>query len=147
VQHSVSKPLYALHLRIECFIGHLKEQHRIANRYDKTASSFLGFVLIGCSRSWIRFVLRTYHADSFGIKLIIKRRCDVGALERRTQNRTGMAASNTELSLTVGSNSTSGIQAGTVSSHSFSLTDIRSLLSAFPRQSATLYLAVTVDQS
>jgi transposase len=55
-QHSVSKPLYTLRSRIECFIGHLKEQRRVATRYDKTASSFLGFVLLGCIRLWIRFV-------------------------------------------------------------------------------------------
>jgi transposase len=57
-QYSVSKPLYALRSRIECCIGHLKEQRRIATRYDKTASSFLGFVLLGCIRHWIRFVHR-----------------------------------------------------------------------------------------
>jgi len=56
VQHSVDKKIYALRSRIECFIGHLKEQRRIATRYDKTASSFLGFVLLGCIRNWIRFV-------------------------------------------------------------------------------------------
>ena len=58
VQHSVSKRLYALRSRIECFIGHLKEQRRIATRYDKTASSFLGFVLLGCIRLWAKFVHR-----------------------------------------------------------------------------------------
>ena len=58
VQHTVSKRLYALRSRIECFIGHLKEQRRVATRYDKTASSFLGFVLLGCIRLWIRFVHR-----------------------------------------------------------------------------------------
>ena len=58
VQHSVSKRLYSLRSRIECFIGHLKEQRRIATRYDKTATSFLGFVLLGCIRLWIRFVHR-----------------------------------------------------------------------------------------
>ncbi len=58
IQHSVDKPLYALRHRIECCIGHLKEQRRIATRYDKTQSSFLGFVLIGCLRLWIRFVHR-----------------------------------------------------------------------------------------
>jgi transposase len=56
VQHSVDKKIYALRSRIECLIGHLKEQRRIATRYDKTASSFLGFVLLGCIRIWIRFV-------------------------------------------------------------------------------------------
>jgi transposase len=54
VQYSVSKPLYALRSRIECFIGHLKEQRRIATRYDKLATSFVGFVLLGCIRIWIR---------------------------------------------------------------------------------------------
>ena len=58
VQHTVSKRLYRLRSRIECFIGHLKEQRRIATRYDKTATSFLGFVLLGCFRLWIRFVHR-----------------------------------------------------------------------------------------
>ena len=51
VQHSVSKRLYRLRSRIECFIGHLKEQRRIATRYDKTATSFLGFVLLGCDKT------------------------------------------------------------------------------------------------
>lgn len=58
VQHSVNQRLYKLRSRIECFIGHLKENRRIATRYDKTASSFLGFVLLGCIRLWIRFVHR-----------------------------------------------------------------------------------------
>ena len=58
VQYSVSKPLYALRSRIECFIGHLKEQRRIATRYDKLATSFVGFVLLGCIRIWARFVHR-----------------------------------------------------------------------------------------
>lgn len=58
VQYTVSKQLYALRSRIECFIGHLKEQRRIATRYDKADSSFLGFVILGCIRLWIRFVHR-----------------------------------------------------------------------------------------
>ena len=59
VQYSISKPLYALRSRIECFIEHLKEQRRIATRYDKLATSFVGFVLVGCIRIWARFVRRT----------------------------------------------------------------------------------------
>jgi transposase len=58
VQYSVDKVLYALRARIEHCIGHLKEQRRIATRYDKTESSFLGFVLLGCLRCWVRFVHR-----------------------------------------------------------------------------------------
>ncbi len=58
VQYSVDKLLYALRARIEHCIGHLKEMRRIATRYDKTESSFIGFVLLGCLRRWIRFVHR-----------------------------------------------------------------------------------------
>jgi transposase len=58
VQYSVDKPLYALRSRIECSIGHLKEQRRIATRYDKLAARFVGFVLLGCIRIWARFVHR-----------------------------------------------------------------------------------------
>ena len=58
VQYSVDKSLYALRSRIECFIDHLKEQRRIATRYDKLATSFVGFVLLGCIRIWARFVHR-----------------------------------------------------------------------------------------
>lgn len=58
VQYSVDKALYAVRSRIECCIGHLKEQRRIATRFDKTISSFMGFVRLGCIRLWIRFVHR-----------------------------------------------------------------------------------------
>ncbi|WP_425598873.1 IS5 family transposase [Brucella intermedia] len=56
VQHSVNRRLYALRSRIECFINRLKNCRRVATRYDHTASSFLGFALLGCIRLWIRFV-------------------------------------------------------------------------------------------
>jgi transposase len=58
VQYSVDNVLYVLRARIEHCIGHLKEQRRIATRYEKTESSFLGFVLLGCLRYWVRFVHR-----------------------------------------------------------------------------------------
>ena len=58
VQYSVSRRLYALRSRIECFIGHHKEQRRIATRYDRADSSFVGFVSLRCIRLWIRFVHR-----------------------------------------------------------------------------------------
>jgi transposase len=58
VQHTVDQQLYALRARVECCIGHLKEWRRIATRYDRTGSSFGGFVSLGCIRLWIRFVHR-----------------------------------------------------------------------------------------
>ena len=57
VQHSVSKCLYALRARIECFINRFKNCRRVATRYDHTTSSFLGFALLGCIRLWIRSFL------------------------------------------------------------------------------------------
>jgi transposase len=58
VQYTVNKALYALRARVEHCIGHVKEQRRIATRYDKTVSSYVGFVLLGCLRRWVRFVHR-----------------------------------------------------------------------------------------
>jgi transposase len=59
VQHSVDRRLYALRSRVECFINRLKKIRRVATRYDHTAGSFLGFVLLACIRLWIRFVQAT----------------------------------------------------------------------------------------
>ncbi len=59
VQHSVSRPLYALRSRIECFINRLKNSRRVATRYDQTADSFLGFAALSSIRLWIKFVHAT----------------------------------------------------------------------------------------
>ncbi len=56
VQHSVKCALYALRARIEQFINKLKNSRRVATRYDHTAESFLGFVLLAAIRQWISFV-------------------------------------------------------------------------------------------
>ena len=60
VQHSVDQARYALRNRIERFINRLKNSRRVATRYDHTASSFTGFVLLASIRLWIRFVHATY---------------------------------------------------------------------------------------
>lgn len=59
VQHSVSRPLYALSSGIECFINRFKNSRRVATRYDQTADSFLGFAALSSIRLWIRFVHAT----------------------------------------------------------------------------------------
>ena len=41
VQYSVDGSLYALRARIECFFSKLKDNRRIATRYDQTSTSFL----------------------------------------------------------------------------------------------------------
>jgi transposase len=40
--------------RIECNFGKLKQQRRIANRYDKTALSFASFLNLAAARLWLK---------------------------------------------------------------------------------------------
>ncbi len=56
VQRAIDRDLYKLRNRIERFFNRLKNSRRVATRYDKLASSFLGFVQIATIRLWIRFV-------------------------------------------------------------------------------------------
>jgi len=58
VRRSVGRRLYALRGRIERFINKLKNSRRVATRYDHTAGSFLGFVLLGSIRHWMRHLQR-----------------------------------------------------------------------------------------
>lgn len=52
--------IYALRNLVERCFSKLKHSRRLATRYDKTADSYLGFVLIACIRLWVRhFVDRT----------------------------------------------------------------------------------------
>jgi transposase len=59
VQRPVDKPTYALRNRIERFFNKIKHSRRVATRYDKLASSFLGFVQLATIRYWFRFVHTT----------------------------------------------------------------------------------------
>lgn len=60
VQIPIDSHIYALRNRIERCFNKLKSWRRLAKRYDKTADSYLGFVLIAAVRLWIRlFVKRT----------------------------------------------------------------------------------------
>ena len=46
VQHSVSRTLYALRSRIECFINRLKNSRSVATRYDRCATTFFGAITL-----------------------------------------------------------------------------------------------------
>lgn len=51
---------YALRNLVERCFSKLKHSRRLATRYDKTADSYLGFVLVASIRLWVRhFVNRT----------------------------------------------------------------------------------------
>lgn len=60
VQIPIDDHIYALRNRIERCFNRLKNWRRLATRYDKTADSYLGFVLIAAVRLWTRvFVNKT----------------------------------------------------------------------------------------
>ncbi len=60
IQIATDGLIYALRNRIERGINRLKNSRRVATRYDKTATSFLGFVQLAAARLWLRhFVNRT----------------------------------------------------------------------------------------
>ncbi len=59
IQRPVCRKTYAHRNRIERFFNKIKHSRRVATRYDKLASSFLGFVQLATIRIWIRFVHTT----------------------------------------------------------------------------------------
>ena len=58
-QYSVNRRVYALRNRVERCFNRLKNSRRVATRYDHTASSFIGFVLLAAIQLWIDFVHAT----------------------------------------------------------------------------------------
>lgn len=60
VQPIIDGHLYALRNLVERCFSKLKHSRRLATRYDKTADSYLGFVLVASIRLWVKhFVNRT----------------------------------------------------------------------------------------
>ena len=53
-QHAYDKALYKERNRIERFFGRLKQFRRIATRYDKLASTFMGFVKLAAVMLWLK---------------------------------------------------------------------------------------------
>ena len=54
VARSVDLVCYRQRNRIERLMSRLKQFRRLATRYDKTASSYLGFVHFVCALLWLR---------------------------------------------------------------------------------------------
>jgi transposase len=60
VQRVIDGHLYALRNLVQRCFSKLKHSRRLATRYDKTADSYLGFILLASARLWVRhFVNRT----------------------------------------------------------------------------------------
>jgi transposase len=54
VQTPIDGEIYALRNLVERCFSKLKHSRRLATRYDKTANSFLGFIIIASIRLWLR---------------------------------------------------------------------------------------------
>ncbi|WP_165492665.1 transposase, partial [Lichenihabitans psoromatis] len=59
VQPVIDSHIYALRNTVERCFAKLKHSRRLATRYDKTADSFLGFVLVASIRLWVRHFVNT----------------------------------------------------------------------------------------
>lgn len=59
VQSVTDGHIYSLRNLVERCFSKLKYSRRLATRYDKTADSFLGFVIIASIRTWIRHFVQT----------------------------------------------------------------------------------------
>lgn len=59
VQPAIDGHIYSLRNLVERCFSKLKNSRRLATRYDKTADSFLGFVLVAAIRLWIRHFVHT----------------------------------------------------------------------------------------
>lgn len=53
-QHAYDRDLYKERNRVERFFSRIKHFRRIATRYDKLASSFMGFVVLASIMLWLK---------------------------------------------------------------------------------------------
>jgi len=51
------KPLYKLRRKIEIFFGKLKENKRLAMRYDKSDQSFLSFIALAAMKILLKIII------------------------------------------------------------------------------------------
>lgn len=54
---SYDKEMYKLRSKIEIFFGKLKENKRLAMRYDKSDESFLGFIALGAIKVFLGLII------------------------------------------------------------------------------------------
>ena len=59
IQPVIDGNIYSLRNLVERCFSKLKHSRRLATRYDKTADSFLGFVLLASIRLWGRHIVHT----------------------------------------------------------------------------------------
>ncbi len=66
VQPVIDRHVYAPRNLVEHGFSKLNHSRRLATRYDKTADSFLGFILIASIRLWVSHFAHTTHGHAVG---------------------------------------------------------------------------------
>lgn len=56
VQSEINRAKYKERNVVERFIGRLKENRRVATRYDKKATHFAGFVILAAIKAWLKII-------------------------------------------------------------------------------------------
>ena len=56
VRHEMDYKRYKERNIVERFIGKLKENRRVATRYDKKAAHFAGFILLAAIKNWLKII-------------------------------------------------------------------------------------------
>jgi transposase len=87
VQPIIDGHLYALRNLVERCFSKLKHSRRLATRYDKTADSYLGFVLVASARLWIRHFVNRPSAlaqtEGAGSRLSLSRMVSAGLVQMK----------------------------------------------------------------
>ena len=56
IRHEIDRTRYKERNVVERFIGKLKENRRVATRYDKKATHFAGFVILAAIKAWLKVI-------------------------------------------------------------------------------------------
>ena len=56
IRHEIDRERYKERNVVERFIGKLKENRRVATRYDKKATHFAGFVILAAIKAWLKII-------------------------------------------------------------------------------------------
>jgi len=56
IRHEIDREKYKERNAVERFIGKLKENRRVATRYDKKATHFAGFVILAAIKAWLKII-------------------------------------------------------------------------------------------
>ena len=56
IRHEIDRKKYKERNVVERFIGKLKENRRVATRYDKKDTHFAGFIILAAIKAWLKII-------------------------------------------------------------------------------------------